>query len=76
MRVQTVIEALQQEDPNSEIMVQWFTKEDVESNNETKYTDEHWNLAVALFDKWETGQDDLGIADCLDEAAARMEVSA
>jgi hypothetical protein len=73
MQVKTVIEALQQLDPQEEIMIQWFEKNHVEANNETEYTEEHWNMAVYLFDKWDTGEDDFGIKECLDEAAARLE---
>ena len=73
MQAKTIIAALQELDPETEVMAQWFTKEDVESNTKKTYTDEHWDLAVRLFDKWETGMDDFGIPSCLDEAAARIE---
>jgi hypothetical protein len=73
MQVKTVIEALQQLDPQEEIMIQWFEKSHVEANNETEYTEEHWNMAVYLFDKWDTGEDDFGIDNLLVEAAARLE---
>ena len=72
MRIQTVIEALQQEDPNAEIMVQWFTKEDAESNTNATYTEDHWNLAVRLFEKWDVGMDDFNVVPCLAEARERL----
>lgn len=72
MKVSTVLAALQQEDPNSEIMIQWYTKSDIESLTSTEYAEVQWNLAVRLFDKWDTGMDDLGITDCLAEARERL----
>jgi len=72
MKVSTVLAALQQEDPNSEIMIQWFTKEDVESNTRAEYTEAHWNLSVALFDKWDTGMDDFNVSQCVAEARERL----
>jgi len=74
MQVQTVIQALQELQPDSEIMIQWFEKEHVEENLSLKLTDDVWNMAVSLFDKWDSpGTDDFGIRDCVDEAAARIE---
>lgn len=73
MRAKTIIEALQELDPNTEVMAQWFTKQDVEGNLYVQLTDDHWNVAVELFDKWEApGSDDFGIRDCIQEAAARL----
>jgi hypothetical protein len=72
MRVQTVIDALKDEDPNSEIMIQWFTKEDVESNTRAEYTEEQWNLAVRLFEKWDVSMDDFGVPTALAEAHERL----
>ncbi len=67
MRVSRAIELLSEEDPNSDIMIQWFTKEHV---NE-ELSEDVWSLAVDLFDKWDTGQDDFGIPDCIEEAKKR-----
>jgi hypothetical protein len=72
MKVSTVLAALQQEDPNSEIMVQWFTKEDVESNTGEEYTNEHWDVAVSMFDSWDTGMDVFEIVTSLNEAGERL----
>jgi len=73
MKVSTVLAALQQEDPNSEIMIQWFTKEDVESNTGEEYTEEHWDLAVNLFEKWDVNMDVFDIMTSLNEAQERLE---
>jgi hypothetical protein len=73
MEVQRVIEALQALDPEQQIMIQWFEKEHAEQNHDVKLTDEHWSMAVALFDKWDApGSDDFGIKECIDEAAERL----
>lgn len=72
MQIKTVIAALQQEDPNAEIMIQWFTKEDVEANTNATYTEDHWNLAVRLFEKWDVGMDDFNVLPCLAEARERL----
>lgn len=72
MKVSTVLAALQEEDPNSEIMIQWFTKEDVELNTGNEYSNEHWDLAVALFEKWDINMGVLDIMTSLDEAQERL----
>ena len=73
MQVQKVIEALQALDPKQEIMIQWFEKEHAEQDHDVELPDEQWNLAVALFDKWDApGSDDFGIKECINEAAARL----
>ncbi|NCZ57861.1 MAG: hypothetical protein EBY75_06080 [Actinobacteria bacterium] len=74
MKVSTVLAALQQEDPNSEIMIQWYTKSDVEAHTRAEYTEAHWNLSVALFDKWDTGMDDYNVIHCVAEARERLMV--
>ena len=72
MKVSSILEVLKNEDPNSEIMIQLYTKQDVESLTGTQYAEVHWNLAVRLFDKWDTGIDELGVTDCLIEAKERL----
>lgn len=74
MQAQTIIAALQELPPDTEVMVQWYTKEDVQDHFHTTYTDEHWNTAVRLFDKWDSAGvvDDLGIGQVMDEAEARV----
>ena len=74
MKVSTVIKALQDEHPDSEIMIQWFTKDHVEFNTNEEYTPEHWEMAVALFDKWEFGMDEFDVLGCLSEAKERLDV--
>lgn len=73
MQAKTIIAALQELDPETEVMAQWFTKEDVEADHEKTYTQEQWELAVRLFDKWPApGSDDFGARVCLEEAAERL----
>jgi len=72
MKVSTVLAALQEEDPNSEIMIQWFTKEDVELNTGNEYSNEHWDLAVKLFEKWDINMDVFDIMTSLNEAQERL----
>lgn len=72
MKVQSVLDALKDEDPDSEIMIQWFTKEDVEENTGEEYTPEHWDLAVALFDKWDVSMDIFEVLSNLEEADERL----
>ncbi len=69
MRVSKAIEYLSEEDPNSEIMIQWFTKEHVDED----MSDDVWSLAVDLFDKLDIGQDDFGIPDCIQDAQTQLE---
>ena len=75
MRVSKAIEYLSEEDPNSEIMIQWFTKEHVDED----MSDDVWSLAVDLFDKLQVysescvSQDDFGIPDCVQDAQTQLE---
>lgn len=75
MKVQLVLDALKDEDPNSEVMIQWFTKEYVEASTNEQYTTEHWEMAVRLFDKWDMGMDEFEVLPCLQEAKDRLEVA-
>lgn len=68
MKVSSVLAALQEEDPNSEIMIQWFTKEHVESNTGQEYTNEHWDLAVSFFDNWDVDMDVFDVITSLKQA--------
>ena len=72
MRIQTVIDALLQEDPNAEIMVQWFTKEDVEAFRGEALSLNEWSMATQIFDKWSSDNDYLDIISCLEEARQRL----
>lgn len=75
MKVQSVLDALKDEDPNSEVMIQWFTKAHVEANTNEQYTTEHWEMAVRLFDKWGMGMDEFEVLPCLRDAKERLEVA-
>lgn len=68
MKVSRAIELLSEEDPNSDIMIQWFTKEHVDED----MPNDVWSIAVDLFEDWDTGQDDFGIPDCVQEAKKRV----
>ena len=75
MQVSYLIKHLQEEyQPDQEIMIQWFTKEDVEANNGKTIDEDLWNLAVRLFEKYEITQDEFGVDTCLLEAKERMDV--
>ena len=82
MKVSKAIEYLLEEDPNSEIMIQWFTKEHVDEElprSMPDMSDDVWSLAVDLFDKLQVysescvSQDDFGILDCVLDAQAQLE---
>lgn len=67
MKVSTAIELLSEEDPDSDIMIQWFTKEHVDEDMPTDV----WTIAVDLFEEWDIGQDEFGITGCVSEAKLR-----
>jgi len=52
MKIKHIIEALQTEDPESHIMIQWYTREHTEQNMGDPISEEVWNEAVHLTDKW------------------------
>jgi len=52
MKIKHIIEALQTEDPESHIMIQWYTREHTEGNLNESISVEVWNAAVRLTDKW------------------------
>ncbi len=52
MKVSDAIEILQQEDQDSEIMIEWFTKQDVESHIERQIDTAEWDLASHLYNKY------------------------
>lgn len=75
MRVQDAIKALQDYNPEEEIMIQWFAKEHIDGNHNTTYDETHWNLAVRLFEKYDVGEDDFGVRTALTEAKERLQAS-
>ena len=73
MKVSRAIALLSEENPDLEIMVQWFTKEHIEANMQIEITDSHWELAVSSFDEGEVSMDDFQVQWCLDDAAEKLE---
>lgn len=59
MRVADAIKLLKEEDQNAEILIEWFTKEDIESRNETKIDLSVWNLAARLYNKYGVTEESL-----------------
>lgn len=59
MRVADAIKLLKEEDQNAEILIEWFTKEDIESHNETKIDLSVWNLAARLYNKYGVTEESL-----------------
>lgn len=56
MKVKDVIEMLSKYDnQEQEIMISWNTQEHMESNYDTKLTEEQWENAVLYFEKY-TGE--------------------
>ena len=56
MKVSTAIKLLQELDPNATICAQWYDKDDMTVmgvEGEETLTDEEWELANAIIDKWE-----------------------
>jgi hypothetical protein len=52
MKVSTAIELLKELDPDTQICAQWYDKSDVSYGDDT-ITDEVWEEANFIFDKWE-----------------------
>jgi hypothetical protein len=73
MKVSRAIALLSEENPDSEVMVQWFTKEHVEANMQIEITDSHWEGAVSSFDEGDVSMDDFQVQWCLDDAAEKLE---
>lgn len=68
MKVSRAIEYLSEEDPDSEIMIQWFTKEHVEGNLDKEIAPTHWEKAVGVFDESEVSMDDFQVVFCLNDS--------
>jgi hypothetical protein len=68
MKVSKAIEYLSEEDPDSEIMIQWFTKEHVEGNLNKEISPIHWDKAVGVFDEGDVSMDDFQVVWCLNDA--------
>jgi len=69
MNVSRAIQLLSDEDPDSDLMIQWFTKEDVEGNLNKEIPDAHWEMAVNVFDNGEVSMDQFEVVHCLNMAS-------
>ena len=69
MKVSRAIQLLSDEDPDSDLMIQWFTKEDVEGNLNKEIPDAHWEMAVNVFDNGEVSMEEFEVVHCLNRAS-------
>ena len=69
MNVSRAIQLLSDEDPDSDLMIQWFTKEDVEGNLNKEIPDAHWEMAVNVFDNGEVSMEEFEVVHCLNRAS-------
>ena len=67
MKVSTVIQLLQEYSTmDEEIMVQWWTKKDTESNmGDVEISPEVWSEAVEIWDNDPQGAREAGIMECV-----------
>jgi len=67
MKVKTIIKLLQDHStPEEEVMVQWWTKKDTESNmGGVEITPEVWTEAVEIWDNEPLGAREAGIMECV-----------
>jgi hypothetical protein len=72
MKVSQAIALLSEEDPDAQIMIQWFTKEHVEGNLNVQLTDFHWEAGVSSFDESSVSMDAFEVEWCLDDAENNM----
>lgn len=71
MRVANAIKYLQELDPNAEIACQWYDQEDMTSEGDTLTTEE-WELANAIFDRYELSDMRYAIEEAISEAKRRL----
>lgn len=69
MKVSRAIQLLSDEDPDSDLMIQWFTKEHVEGNLNKEIPDAHWEMAVNVFDNGEVSMEEFEVVHCLNRAS-------
>jgi len=69
MKVSRAIQLLSDEDPDSDLMIQWFTKEHVEGNLNKEIPDTHWEMAVNVFDNGEVSMEEFEVVHCLNRAS-------
>lgn len=71
MRVANAIKYLQELDPNAEIACQWYDQEDMTSEGDTLTTEE-WELANAIFDRYELSDMRYAVEEAILEAKRRL----
>ena len=71
MRVASAIKYLQELDPNAEIACQWYDQEDMTNEGDTLTTEE-WELANAIFDRYELSDMRYAIEEAISEAKRRL----
>ncbi len=71
MRVSTAIQLLKELDPNAEIACQWYDQEDMTYEGDTLTTEE-WELANAIFDRYELSDMRYAIEQAIEEAKDRL----
>jgi hypothetical protein len=71
MIVANVIKLLQELDPNAEIACQWYDQEDMTYEGDTLTTEE-WELANAIFDRYELSDMRYAIEQAIYEAKRRL----
>lgn len=73
MKVKAVLELLKEEDPESELMIQWVTQAHASFNSGLEVDNAQWLIAVRLFDTWGLGIDTRDVEAALDEASGELE---
>jgi len=71
MRVANAIKLLKELDPNAEIACQWYDQEDMTYEGDTLTTEE-WELANAIFDRYELSDMRYAIEQAISEAKRRL----
>lgn len=71
MKVATAIKLLKELDPNAEIACQWYDQEDMTYEGDTLTTKE-WELANAIFDRYELSDMRYAVEEAILEAKRRL----
>lgn len=71
MKVANAIKLLKELDPNAEIACQWYEQEHMTHEGDTLTTEE-WELANAIFDRYELSDMRYAIEEAISEAKRRL----
>ena len=71
MKVSNAIKYLSELPPDAEICAQWYDQEDMTYEGDTLTTEE-WELANAIFDRWEFSDMRYLLDDAIREAKQRL----